>query len=165
MANNYPKTRKSRGRHSEETKEKLRAAKLGALNPMFGKTGANHPFFGGKHTDVAKKKMSDARVGKYVGKNSPHWIEDRSKIAHLQDRNNPEYKAWRKAVLVRDGYCCRIDNVDCEGRVIAHHILPWSKFIELRFDVPNGITLCRFHHPKTRREEARLSPYFQHLVV
>lgn len=31
------------------------------------------------------------------------------------------------------------------GKVVAHHILPWKDYIELRHEVNNGITLCHYH--------------------
>ncbi len=50
------------------------------------------------------------------------------------------------------------------GKVIAHHILGWSAYPELRYEINNGITLCHFHHPKKRIDEGRLIPIFQKLV-
>ena len=47
----------------------------------------------------------------------------------------------------------------------SNHILGYEKFPELRYEINNGITLCRFHHPRKRDEEMKLSPYFQSLVV
>ena len=57
-----------------------------------------------------------------------------------------------------------MQNIDCNGRIEAHHILPWRNFVELRYDVNNGITLCLAHHPRARAEEKRLIPTFQELV-
>jgi len=61
-----------------------------------------------------------------------------------RDRSTSEYKAWRSAVLIRDEYKCR----SCETRadLQVHHIVPWSKNRELRFDVENGKTLCAKCH-------------------
>ena len=51
---------------------------------------------------------------------------------------------WRKAVKDRDGQVC----VFCgtKERVEAHHIKPQCTHPELKFDVDNGISLCRLHH-------------------
>lgn len=68
---------------------------------------------------------------------------------------------WKKE---RDKVC-RIADVNCGGRLEAHHILGWTKYPELRYDIKNGITLCHAHHPRKRSEEAKLSPYFQKLVA
>ena len=51
-------------------------------------------------------------------------------------------------MFARDGYTCQA----CEKkgiRVEAHHIKEQSNYPELRFDVNNGITLCRDCHKKT----------------
>ena len=102
------------------------------------KSGVNNYFYG--------KTMSS--------ENSPRWIKDRTKLAKRQVRNDYAYKEWRKNVWVRDGFKCRIDNTDCQGRIEAHHILSWRDYPELRYQPNNGITLCQAHHPRKRNEEA-----------
>jgi len=32
------------------------------------------------------------------------------------------------------------------------------------YEVNNGITLCHFHHPRKRKDEIKLSPYFMELI-
>lgn len=98
------------------------------------------------------------------GENHWNWKEDRTQLAKRQERNDMAYKEWRRQVWVRDNYKCKIGNCDCKGKIIAHHILGWSLFPELRYEVNNGITLCQFHHPLKRNDEKNLSPYFQELV-
>lgn len=95
----------------------------------------------------------------------PRYKSDRSTLAKRQERNDSAYKEWRKSVRDRDGWLCKMANGDCLGKVVAHHILPWAKFPELRYELNNGITLCNFHHPRKREDEMRLSPYFQSLLV
>lgn len=56
-------------------------------------------------------------------------------------RNSKEYSLWRLAVYERDHYTCQ----NCGkvgGKLNAHHIKPFKRFPEFRFDVNNGITLC-----------------------
>ena len=57
------------------------------------------------------------------------------------------------------------NNHNCKGRIIAHHILGWTKFKELRYEVNNGIILCLAHHPRKRAEEKQLIPTFKELVL
>lgn len=103
------------------------------------------------------------------GLNHPRYISDRTKLAVLSNgeeyRNSPASRDWAKSVKKRDGWVCRIADIKCNGKVVAHHILPWRDFPELRYEVNNGITLCHFHHPRKRNDEIRLSPFFQSLVL
>lgn len=59
-------------------------------------------------------------------------------------RNSIEAAAWRKQVFERDKYSCVI----CESNMHlhAHHIKVFSKHKELRFDVKNGVTVCKECH-------------------
>lgn len=107
--------------------------------------------------------------GKFFnGEKSCHYKKDRSSLKtygdDLKDRRSPRYIAWRKEVWLRDNFKCRIGNKGCDGRIEAHHILGWSEYVELRYEVNNGITLCHAHHPRKRAEEKRLAPAFMELV-
>ena len=58
-------------------------------------------------------------------------------------RRTKEYRHWRVAVIRRDGKCvicgCR------QGRQ-AHHIENGQHHPESRYDVGNGVTLCKLCH-------------------
>ncbi len=107
----------------------------------------------------------EKRASKMRGASNPKWIADRTQLVKKQERNDSAYQEWRKSVRDRDGWVCKMSNGDCLGKVVAHHILPWRDFVELRYEINNGITLCRFHHPRKRADEMKLSPYFQSLVT
>lgn len=141
-------------KHSEETKIKLRKPKSEEHKQKLRKPKSLE----------ARRKMSEARKGKYLGENSPNWIKDRTLIK-FEDRRGIIYTDWQQGVYKRDIYKCKISNQDCSGAIVAHHILPWRDYPELRYDVNNGITLCKFHHPRKWVEESRLSSYFQSLIV
>ena len=100
-----------------------------------------------------------------AGENHYKWKSDRTTLVKRQERNDMAYKEWRRQVWLRDNFKCKIGNPDCKGRLEAHHILGWSQYPELRYEINNGITLCHAHHPLKRSEEAELSPYFQQLVA
>ena len=87
---------------------------------------------------------------------SPCYIHDRSKLAKKQIRNDSAYKEWRKAVRDRDGWKCQMGDETCCGKVVAHHILSWSSHPALRYDITNGITLCKKHHPTRHIDELAL---------
>lgn len=48
-------------KHSQEARKKMSEAQKGENNPMYGKTGENHPMFRKKHSQETKKKMSEVR--------------------------------------------------------------------------------------------------------
>jgi hypothetical protein len=78
--------------------------------------------------------------------------------------SNPEYREWRTSVFKRDNWKCKMFNKDCNGMLQAHHILRWSEYPELRYDINNGITLCIKHHPRKKNDEMQLTPYFRTLI-
>lgn len=142
---------------SEEHRIKLTFAKDNFIPWNKGKKGEYTVMWSGEGMNSFKRKMS--------GQNNPKWIFDRSKLVKRQERNDSAYKNWRMSVWIRDGFKCRILNDDCNGRIEAHHILGWSLYPELRYEINNGITLCHAHHPRVRAEEKRLTPQFQELVA
>jgi len=129
---------------------------------------------GYKHTEVSLNKMKGRKVSKETlekmknvckGEKNYRWIKDRTKLKTDRRKSyDTQYKQWAIAVKNRDNWKCKILNKDCKGRLESHHILNWVDHLELRYGINNGITLCHFHHPKVRKEEKRLSPYFMELV-
>lgn len=93
----------------------------------------------------ARQKMSQAKRDKYLGENNPNWkgglISDNTRL-----RNSYKSKQWSLLVRDRDGNAC----AECgkTGKLHAHHVKPWKKYPELRFDVGNGVTLCPVCHQK-----------------
>jgi len=121
----------------------------------------NHPkgMLGRKQTEATKQKMSEQRKGKeksfewrknislsQIGEKHWHWMggkKDEDSII----RKSFEYKEWRKSVFKRDDYTCQ----DCSirgGYLEAHHIKSFTKYPDLRFEITNGITLCKKCHVK-----------------
>jgi 5-methylcytosine-specific restriction endonuclease McrA len=66
-------------------------------------------------------------------------------------RLNPNGRAWRAAVIKRDRNRCRI----CleAGKLEVHHIHPFRSHPEKRWDVNNGVALCRRCHKMIGRRE------------
>lgn len=128
---------------------------------------------GKKWTEEMRRNYIKAKTGKSnnggikrMGEKNGNWISNRTLIIgrHNRDFHDPEYKQWRKNVCNRDDWKCKIDTADCKGRLEVHHILGWKNHPELRYEVNNGITLCHFHHPRKRKDEMKLSPYFKELI-
>lgn len=123
---------------------------------------------GRKKSDKHRINISMGKAGKATasGENHYRWIKDRSKVIakYQKERNNPEYKQWRKSIYVRDGNVCKMNNESCSGRLEVHHILRWSDFPDLRYDINNGIVLCHAHHPKSRRIENEMTEFFFGLI-
>ena len=82
-----------------------------------------------------------------------HWnwkggVSSENKII----RSSKEIKKWRIKVFERDKYTCQ----KCFriGRGLnAHHVKPFSMFPELRFDINNGLTLCKNCHVELHKTE------------
>lgn len=74
-------------------------------------------------------------------------------------RNSQKYKEWRISVLKRDNYICQNCEKETEDLVV-HHIQEFSKNKEIRFDIINGITLCKLCHKKihSRENQKELPP-------
>ena len=75
-----------------------------------------------------------------------NWKNGISKKNH-RIRNCARYKDWRKAVFQRDNYTCQYCK-NYGGKLNAHHIEHFSKNTQRRFDIDNGITLCKSCHKK-----------------
>jgi len=63
------------------------------------------------------------------------------------ERLTLEYREWRRKIFKQDNYtCCKCH--ENSNRLEAHHILSWKENNELRYDISNGITLCKDCHRK-----------------
>ncbi len=77
------------------------------------------------------------------GSNHYNWKVDRSCVA--DKHNSSEYNRWKLAVYERDNFrcqCCR----KVGTQLNAHHILGWAKHLFQRYNLDNGITLCKDCH-------------------
>lgn len=117
-----------------EAKNRLRDSKLGERNPM-------------KRME-ARKKVSQSRMGKYCGKNSPSWKGGKT----LDTRLDRKYQQWRLAVYKRDNFTCPKCKQKGGCNLHAHHISNFTDYPKIRFDIDNGITLCANCHRGFHRQ-------------
>lgn len=90
-----------------------------------------------------------------VGENSPGWRGGTTPLTALI-RNSKRMQDWRKSVFKRDNWTCQ----DCGIRgsyLEAHHIKSFKDFPELRFELENGLTLCKECHKVT--DNYGIKPY------
>jgi 5-methylcytosine-specific restriction endonuclease McrA len=100
---------------------------------------------GSHHTDEWKRNLSE----KLRGEKSYMWKGGISRN-HQLERQGVEFKIWRNSLFERDNYTCQ----SCGSKGVflhPHHIKNFSDYPELRYDLNNGVTLCRkchydFHH-------------------
>ena len=77
------------------------------------------------------------------GENSSRWKKD--KTTEERDRYTLEYREWRSEVFEKSNYTCQ----KCGARHVllnAHHIYNWKDYDDLRYEVFNGVCLCRACH-------------------
>ena len=78
--------------------------------------------------------------------------------------DDPVYKDWRKKVYSRDKFQCQMPGCKSKYRLQAHHIKKCSSAAILRYDVDNGITLCRSCHERITGHEHAYQSLFSQIV-
>lgn len=63
------------------------------------------------------------------------------------------YTIWARAVVTRDNKACK--KCGSKKNLNAHHIKPWKKFPDLRFEISNGLTLCVKCHREVHSKKLR----------
>lgn len=114
---------------------------------------------GKHHTKATKERISKQLMGRHlpevtkkkigeVERGERHWNwKGGITPTNVKIRNSLKSKEWKNNVFTRDDWTCQ----KCGKRGIelrAHHILSFSKYPKLKFEVNNGITLCKNCHRK-----------------
>lgn len=101
------------------------------------------------------------RIGDKNNKWNPNLTdEEREKQKKHRRPYNSKYKEWRRSVLLKDNYTCQISGLK-NKKFRVHHVASWACNSELRYEISNGITLCKeihdlFHHIYGRKCNNRL---------
>lgn len=159
--------------HTEEVRKKMSERMMGNKITL----GLKHTLetlkkmsdvkIGKKFSDESKRKMSEA-VKKRLANGMPEETKRKISIANggngvspytgknCYHRKDIQYKEWRSAVFTRDDWTCQTcGERSGTGKQIylePHHIKGWAKYKELRYELLNGITLCRECHKQTHKK-------------
>lgn len=111
---------------------------------------------------LAKEYYTWPRIIKKIIRQNHFEMPRRRKSAistekHVRKRTT-EDREWRYSVLSRDNYTCQGKADEHHSQLHAHHIKSYAKYPELRYDVNNGITLCRSCHIKEHSWLQKLYP-------
>lgn len=123
--------------------------------------GKDHPNWKGgpPKCKICGKEISHSNKSGYCRKHTPrnkrenhyNWKGGITSLNEIE-RNSNQYKEWRAAVFERDNYTCR--HCQVRGRRLhSHHIKSFALYPELRFDINNGITLCKECHKAVHRQK------------
>lgn len=98
-------------------------------------------------SEETRKKMSDA----HKGEKASCWKGGITSQNH-RVRDSFQYRNWRLKIFKRDNFTCQ----GCKkvgGRLEAHHIKSFAKYLELRFCIDNGVTLCKDCHKQIHKQK------------
>jgi hypothetical protein len=101
---------------------------------------------------IINKKSKETMLKKY-GKGSLALSGDkhyrwRGGITPINQklRHSIEYENWGKSIYKKDNYVCQCCGIKGVGILNAHHLYSWDEHPDLRFDINNGVTLCKHCH-------------------
>lgn len=82
------------------------------------------------------------------GADHPRYKPNGGRRTDRHDR--ADYRVWRREVLAANSYTCAVCGVK-GGKLHSHHVLPFSKFPQYRYEVTNGLAMCKPYHIETHK--------------
>lgn len=140
-----------------ETTIWLRIKRYGIKHADYGEYGHRHR--PREFTEEHRKRMSEARKGKFGAEANGNW---KGGVSHLHRslRGSLDYQLWRKNALALRGNACqecgKVDGDVCQCcgtqvKLHVHHLFSFAKFPDKRFDPENSEVLCpKCHHSRHR---------------
>jgi len=111
------------------------------------------PNSGNRASQATREKQRKAKLGI---RGPQHWNwKGAARAERKRAMGRDEYKQWRLAVFKRDGFAC-VECGDSKSYLYAHHVSPWAKSPDLRYDLGNGVTLCEACHKAKHPELSHL---------
>lgn len=95
-----------------------------------------------------KEYRDKCRISK-LGDKNPNYnpnLTDKERELNNNDKREDEYKYWRRKVYERDCFTCQITGKKSIGNMNAHHLDGYHWCEGKRFDISNGVTLCKEIH-------------------
>jgi len=116
-------------KHTQQYKDKMSKLLSGKGNPRYGKAVS----------EETREKISRS-VYDYNRKAGNGETSENRKL-----RSSKKFSIWRRHVFKKDNWTCQ----KCGkrgGRLHPHHIYNFADYADLRFEIDNGITLCKKCH-------------------
>lgn len=136
---------------SEETRKKLSLARKGKY------VGEKSYWYGKERSMEQRLYLSKIKKasGQWKGENNPRFKEPLTgdKNGNWQGgitpinakiRNSEEYFQWKISVFKKDNYTCQCCGI--KTNLEAHHIENFSSNEDKRFEIDNGLTMCKECH-------------------
>lgn len=128
-------------------------------NKGMSKANGDELSYGKPRKESTKKRISDKLKGRTFSEEHKNSISksrveffDRIGRIGRHDRGYM-FARWKRAICKRDYRACQ--QCHSKEKLRAHHILSWKDFPELRFELSNGITLCKICHDKLHKNKTR----------
>lgn len=90
-------------------------------------------------------------IQKISGSNSSSYNPSLTEEERNLRVNDRQGRRWAVAVKERDNFKCRVTSCNISVNLVAHHLDGYDKYEEKRYEINNGITLCRDCHIEFHR--------------